>query len=1225
MTNVLKKAFTWSVVAVTLLWSVGFAAFAPMIAQAAECPELEAGDLWKTASKTAVYMQNEDGEALAFPNEKTFLSWGLDFGDVVTLSNSCAEDLELAGFVPYAPGTLVYRDGFGTVYVVGINGAVTPFADYAALDAVFGANAVAKSRMVSDSHWLAAYDNTGDELDGTMLPDGLFVKTSASSDVYFVLDGMLYDVEGTVPAPWMVVTVSADLLDSVEMADESMTASEIAAMAVDEVLMGSGSTDDGEDDTTPAGGDLEVSVAGSTPDSATVPAGALAVPYLTFVVEAGSADVAIEQVTVRRGGIGDDDGFEKVYIYNNGVRVDNGRSLNNDGEATFNVNMEIGKGDSETFEVRADLATSTSFSGDENYFEIIEVNTDGGDVEGLPVRGNKMVHGSRSIGSVTVDGTGSDSTVEIGQDDVLVAQFSIEADGDDMNVASVRLQNGGSAETDVLSNIVMKVGGTTLATGSIDDEYVQFNFEDMYSIEDGESKTFKVYADISITDSGDDFVFFVDEESDVVAYSEDYEDYQALVTITDYSAEADSFSVTVEGGDVNVDFDGEDMDVRVDQNDAVFGVFTITPMSEDLDIDEMRFTLVKNASGSECLDDIRIRDKNGRGTYSLDAVAAECSTSNNNIVYAAEDLTLTQGVTYEFEVVADVSSETTAEGDTYTFSWSASGVTGEGVESDNAITSDDFSSGALTGPTVTVEGSSLVVRSLALSDDTVVNGTDNVLLFRGTMQAGDVSDVVITSMTVGSSTTNSAEWDEIFDSLKLFIKKGGSINPTTDVAVDVDNSPDADGAMFEGFNVTVKAGSAEKVTFEIYGDVTDGNETGDVDVQIEEIEGTDADDEDVDAENSSGTAISSSPVVGSRTLTVSGTGTLTAVVDTDYTGIKNDKYVLAGTDSVLVGRVKLQADNEDVMLEDLVLVSTSSASTQVVEETFSTVGLYSSPDLSAGSLLVEEDMTEGDITFTGVDYTVKNGATQYIYIGVKVNSIGTSDDGTATASTTVEFRAKDAGTTAQGVSSNDDINPTVSEGTWTNEVTVVGTKVEVSSTFADGNLSGGTQNIFSFKVKAMAGGNTDTDGEVLTSVLSQVKLQLSTDVGTASSSNVTGLKLCRVGSSESCLDLETADTLSDSTTTVALQTSGDSSVVNMTDLSGDDEYVDDGETVEYVVKATVSNVTDRYLQVTIVDLDDAGLVWGYDVDNGGVDFTHSDLRADSRTSDYPDLVAGTLD
>jgi hypothetical protein len=66
-------------------------------------------------------------------------------------------------------------------------------------------------------------------------------------------------------------------------------------------------------------------------------------------------------------------------------------------------------------------------------------------------------------------------------------------------------------------------------------------------------------------------------------------------------------------------------------------------------------------------------------------------------------------------------------------------------------------------------------------------------------------------------------------------------------------------------------------------------------------------------------------------------------------------------------------------------------------------------------------MTEGAITFTGVDYTVKNGATQYVYIGVKVNSIGTADDGTATASTTVEFRAENDDTEAQGVSSNDDI------------------------------------------------------------------------------------------------------------------------------------------------------------------------------------------------------------
>jgi hypothetical protein len=121
---------------------------------------------------------------------------------------------------------------------------------------------------------------------------------------------------------------------------------------------------------TPVTGGVTVSLAASTASATIVPLGAQGVEFMTFNVKAGSADARLEQITVRRGGIGDDDAFDKVYIFNDGMRVDNGRSLNSDGEATFNVNMTVKAGMTESFTVRADISTDVEFSGDLNYFEI---------------------------------------------------------------------------------------------------------------------------------------------------------------------------------------------------------------------------------------------------------------------------------------------------------------------------------------------------------------------------------------------------------------------------------------------------------------------------------------------------------------------------------------------------------------------------------------------------------------------------------------------------------------------------------------------------------------------------------------------------------------------------------------------------------------------------------------------------------------------------------------
>ena len=78
-----KKAFTWSVVTATILWSMGAAALIPLVAQAAECPSLAAGAVVKVASSSSVFLINSDLKRMYFPNAEVYKSWYVDYSGVV--------------------------------------------------------------------------------------------------------------------------------------------------------------------------------------------------------------------------------------------------------------------------------------------------------------------------------------------------------------------------------------------------------------------------------------------------------------------------------------------------------------------------------------------------------------------------------------------------------------------------------------------------------------------------------------------------------------------------------------------------------------------------------------------------------------------------------------------------------------------------------------------------------------------------------------------------------------------------------------------------------------------------------------------------------------------------------------------------------------------------------------------------------------------------------------
>lgn len=1239
-----KKIFTWSVVAMTIAWSVGISTFVPAgNAQAVNVTpaSVEAGNLVKLADSNAVYYIDADMHRMYFPYNTVYGTWEPNYDAILTLPAGTDMDafFQPAGAVFPRPGSCEAMKSVMSpaVYVMGFGGTRHKLATEAAAIALCGADWAKHVRDWPD--FVLSLAPIGAELDGTSPMPGQLVRTEANGPVYLVGEDLkAYAVEGSLPAFLSkdVRLVSQAQWDALSGMGEGTRT--VASITVNpgQKASGSNNNNDNGTSTSTSTGDLTVSLAGNTAEADVVPGGAQNVEYLSVVLAASNGDVDVNSLTFHRGGVGSVDDFQKVYLYHDGSRIENGRTLNNDDEVTFNVNLHINSGDSETVVVKADMDTlvgagTDATNGDQNRFELVSKAAidASGDVSGsFPIRGNLLVVGSQDIGTVTVDAGGTSANVKIGQDDVKVGEFDVSATSDDINVTSVTLRQKGTADMSALSNLVLKRAGKVVAAGVVvGNDRVKFDFDSSDKILDGDQATYRVYANVGITNLNDTIKFILDEASDFSAWSTNNAGFE--VGVTNNLTTGAAMTLTVEGGKINVDFEGTSADVRQDENDASFGTFTIMSTAEDIDAASIDFSLHKTAN-TLVLGDMKLRDKNGHGTYSLTSPAT-IAVGDTSSTVRVEDLTLSKGVKYEFEVLGDVPSTATSNY-SYYFAWAASAVDATGITSDNTVQTDDFSSASLTGPTMDVNTSSLVVRSSALSSDTVVNGTKNVLLYRGTLEAGTTSDVHITSMTFATATNNGQDWSNRLNGVKLYVVGlNDTVDPTKDVPTATDNTVSSNEAIFDSFDVTVLKGSANRMKFEVYGDINDGSTTGDIDMALTGVDANDMDDKTVNAVDASDVQISVTPLETDRVITIAGTGTLTIVMDTDYTVLKNDRYALAGTAKFLAGRIKLVADQEDVNVKDLSIrfVTNSSATTYAqLATSIDSVNLYSDPSMADNKLLGTSDFS-ASTTVQDIAYTVASGKTQYIYVGLKLNSVGTEADGTAVVSSSFKIKADASGMNVKGASSNDDITPTVTATTLTNDITINPVMItDVSSDFAGGSLVGGNQIVGSFKVTVDAGRNTDTSGDVLSAHLLSLGLQLSTDVGSGVTSNTSALQLCRVDSGN-CITLAAApgEFVSGTNTTATLVTGSAGTTIDMTTFSdNNDEYVDNGETVEFVVKATMANTVDRFVQVKVINLNSSGLQYGVDTNGDNTDdYVFTDLRKDApRGTDYPNVTMKAL-
>ena len=358
------------------------------------------------------------------------------------------------------------------------------------------------------------------------------------------------------------------------------------------------------------------------------------------------------------------------------------------------------------------------------------------------------------------------------------------------------------------------------------------------------------------------------------------------------------------------------------------------------------------------------------------------------------------------------------------------------------------------------------------------------------------------------------------------------------------------------------------------------------------------------------------------TITAPPPPTLGVKIDINYPRLLNDRYILAGTPKFLAGRVELKAKGGDVKIKDLAVHVSSKNSRPDIENSFDTINIYEDPSMT--KLLSSTQVTSGVVLLKNINFLVSKDTTQYLYLGLHVNGIGTGENSTAVSNVTLNLGLRDNLTTAVPASSNTALSRRdviVTENVSTKAMTVLAAQiVDVSSNNPLGTLGAGEQTFFSFGITANAGINTDELGNSLPVYLTRIRLQLASDVPA-----VNDVKLCRVGTT-SCIPLRQITPISGNNDITLLQTASDG-FVDMTDFAHDDDRrINSGQNVQYELKGVFVDVTDKYVQGSIQDVNNSGIVWGYDLDhNGTLDATFTDLKKiDPRPSGYPDIFGGIL-
>jgi len=296
-----KRAISVTVASMTIVSSIGLAAFAPVATQAAT-----AGDLIKQSDMSSVYYYGADGKRYTFPNGTTYNTWYTDFSTVKTIPATELQSIRLAGNVTFRPGTyLVKITTDPAVYAVEPGGVLRWVTTESIAQALYGPTWASMVRDVPDGFFpnysFGSDITTNKYATGTVISHG--------GDNWYVDGNQLRKITSAGFSAnkfqsKFVVTGNASIVGTYTFGSD-ITGLDSAIWNV-----AGGATNNGPVQTGPA----TVSLASDTPAAASI-ADAGNANFAKITLTTGSSPVTVNSMTVTRYGLSSNSDLENVIFW----------------------------------------------------------------------------------------------------------------------------------------------------------------------------------------------------------------------------------------------------------------------------------------------------------------------------------------------------------------------------------------------------------------------------------------------------------------------------------------------------------------------------------------------------------------------------------------------------------------------------------------------------------------------------------------------------------------------------------------------------------------------------------------------------------------------------------------------------------------------------------------------------------------------------------------------
>jgi len=995
MKKLFKKAFSVSVVALTIMWSMGLAALVPTVVNAVDCPTVTAGAVIKVtppagtpkaqlADYSTMWFVTSDLKKAAFTNGDVFKTWYDNYkpANRVDLPKGCQDNYADAGYVHFYPGTLVKSPASDQLYVVESGNKKTPVTTDVA-KAVYGDTYSVKSY---NDFFMAAL-TTGTKVETAKLFDGMLVKKTGG-DVYQVSGGNLKKVDGTLTTSVAknVVTASATLFDATEKLDTTVTAASTYADPAQSTGTGTG-TGTG---TTQTGGALTVALAADTPVSATIADGTTYNNMVKVSLTAGSTAVKVKGVTVLRTGLFANANVTGVSVWDkDGARHgDVMTSFNSDNTVVigFGTNpILVAAGTTETLTVAFNIGSDAN-SGTVGA-AVKALDSDASSVTGsLPVNGNTMsvADGSASVSGVTVAAVGvggnflttDSANVEIGQTkEIAKFRFTESSGYNDITVKKLTFYLEGTLKEKDLKNftVVSPIGEVLGTTEWMSDRYVTVNLTKPYTVAKSQNRTLTLKATVN-DGSGNYFRVHLQNDYDVMVMdaalgyyvlpSDGAGSWDGVKDVSTGYFKMKSGTLTL--AKANDSLSGN---ISAGATGLVLAKFNVTAVGEDMEIRKIGIKIATSTNALILNGNVILRSGNDTlltfsGGYSADLYVNGSQRSLSQYLYVKS------GETKTLEVVADIMT-TAAANDTYkVYIGNFYAKRMSTLDYSDNVPAATYSTDA---NTLTVQTTSMAfVKDTSMGNATVAAGSDK-LLGQYIVKAGNSEAVKLTNVTIKFAGT--ANVPTQLQNLTLWAG-GTQLGTTISTVATSSNS----------FTFELPLAKNEAKTLKLTASVVSGA-SGNVSSTVDAYTyfGTDT----------SNTTSEITDVVGQDITFGSANVILTAV--TDATTIS--KIYGSGVSQQL-GKWKLAAENENVVLQKITFTLKNQAGNTVTDSgNFGTLYLYDSSNmatpLATGAYV--PGTGNGYVQFSGFELPVTASGYKYLVLKGDVNASGTLTSGSMNA------------------------------------------------------------------------------------------------------------------------------------------------------------------------------------------------------------------------------------